>query len=153
FLLFTSDRDTPQGRSLFGLLAELPIPAGQERQPRLVRATLAMPWITNAALQDAVRDRFSDWGPHALERVATWLRMECGRLDPWTIPLNELLCALQDARDAERGPRWTPVDFLSRWARIFGVSARTLKRRLDDGTIRHLKHSSKLYQIAVEELP
>jgi hypothetical protein len=56
-----------------------------------------------------------------------------------------------DAPPAE--PAWTPADTLSRWAKLFGFSADTLKRRFKDGSIRYKKLSTKSYQIAVDDLP
>jgi hypothetical protein len=48
---------------------------------------------------------------------------------------------------------WTTPDSPSRWAKLFGFSVDTLKRRFDDGTVRHKKLSSKSYQIAIDDLP
>jgi hypothetical protein len=49
--------------------------------------------------------------------------------------------------------QWTTADGLSQWAKLFGFSVTTLKRRFKDGTIKHKKMSSKSYQIAVADLP
>jgi hypothetical protein len=54
---------------------------------------------------------------------------------------------------ADPAPLWTQADSPARWAKVFGMSVRTLMRRLDDGRIRNVKHSSKSYQIDVNALP
>ncbi len=48
---------------------------------------------------------------------------------------------------------WTTPDLPSQWARLFRVSRSTFMRRLQEGSIRHKKLSSKSYQIAVADLP
>jgi len=48
---------------------------------------------------------------------------------------------------------WTPADGPSQWAKTFGFSVSTLKRRFKDGRIRHKKLSPKSYQIAIADLP
>jgi hypothetical protein len=53
---------------------------------------------------------------------------------------------------ADDGP-WSEPDTPSRWAKRFGVSWDTLKRRFAEGAIRHKKLSSKSYQIHVNDLP
>jgi hypothetical protein len=51
------------------------------------------------------------------------------------------------------GIEWTPPDSPRRWAQLFDCSLSTLKRRFEDGSIRHKKLTSKRYQIAVDDLP
>jgi hypothetical protein len=51
------------------------------------------------------------------------------------------------------GVEWTTVDTLGRFAKLFGFSVDTLKRRFKDGSIRCKRLSSKSYQIAVDDLP
>src|SRR5207253_2923844 len=87
-----------------------------------------------------------------VDRLTTWLRMEFPSAgDVYGIPLREVADRL--AADAERRkpgnpppphpePEWTPADQPSRWAKLFGFSVDTLKRRCQDGTIRHKKLSS-----------
>jgi hypothetical protein len=48
---------------------------------------------------------------------------------------------------------WTTPDSPQRWAKVFGFSVDTLKRRFKAGQIRHKKLSTKSYQIAVDDLP
>jgi hypothetical protein len=48
---------------------------------------------------------------------------------------------------------WTTADGVSQWAKVFGVSADTMARKLRDGTIRNKKLTSKIYQIGVDDLP
>jgi hypothetical protein len=48
---------------------------------------------------------------------------------------------------------WTRPGGLSQWAKVFGFSPTTLKRRFNDGKIRHKKLSTKSYQVAVDDLP
>jgi hypothetical protein len=50
-------------------------------------------------------------------------------------------------------PEMTTADSPSRWAKMFGISLSTLKRRFADGSIRHKKLSTKSYQIAIDDLP
>ena len=50
-------------------------------------------------------------------------------------------------------PEWTTSDSPQRWAKLFGFSVDTLKRRFKDGKIKHKKLTSKSYQIAVDDLP
>jgi hypothetical protein len=50
-------------------------------------------------------------------------------------------------------PEWTPPDSPQRWAKLFGFSVDTLKRRIEEGVIRAKKLSTKKYQIAVDDLP
>ncbi len=54
---------------------------------------------------------------------------------------------------ADPNPEMTTPDSPGRWAKLFGFSANTLKRRFKDGAIRHKKLSSKSYQIAIDDLP
>jgi len=62
------------------------------------------------------------------------------------------LAPQQPAESASDGP-WSKPDSPKRWAKLFNLSWDTLKRRFDDGTIRHKKLSSKSYQIHVDDLP
>jgi hypothetical protein len=48
---------------------------------------------------------------------------------------------------------WTTADGPAQWAKMFGVSPTTFKRRLKDGSIRHKKLSTKSYQLAIDDLP
>lgn len=48
---------------------------------------------------------------------------------------------------------WTIADGPTQWAKLFGISPSTLKRRFKDGKIRHKELSAKSYQIAVDDLP
>jgi hypothetical protein len=50
------------------------------------------------------------------------------------------------------GP-WSEPNPPSQWAKRFGVSAATFKRRVKDGSIRHKKLTSKSYQIHIDDLP
>lgn len=64
---------------------------------------------------------------------------------------------LQERREAEGalevdGP-WSNPDGPGQWAKKFGCSWDTLKRRFDDGRIRYKKITSKSYKIHVDDLP
>jgi hypothetical protein len=48
---------------------------------------------------------------------------------------------------------YTPADSPSRWAKLFGVSPDTFKRRCKENKIRHRKFSSKSYQVLIADLP
>jgi hypothetical protein len=50
------------------------------------------------------------------------------------------------------GP-WSKPDSPKRWAGQFGISDRTFKRRVEDGTIRAKVLSDRLYQIHLGDLP
>jgi len=54
---------------------------------------------------------------------------------------------------SDDGEPWSKPDGLSQWAKKFGFSPDTLKRRFKDGTIRHKKLSIKSYRIHVDDLP
>lgn len=49
--------------------------------------------------------------------------------------------------------RWSKPNGLTQWAKVFGFSPDTLKRRFKDGSIRHKKMSTKNYRIHVDDLP
>jgi hypothetical protein len=48
---------------------------------------------------------------------------------------------------------WSDPKSPAQWARVFGVSWDTIKRRIKDGKITAKKLSMKLYQVAVKDLP
>lgn len=50
------------------------------------------------------------------------------------------------------GP-WSNPDGPQQWARMFGFSVDTLKRRFKAGKIRHKKHTTKSYSIHVDDVP
>ena len=50
-------------------------------------------------------------------------------------------------------PEWSRADSPSHWARVFGISVQTMKRRFKDDKIRNKKLSDKLYQISLDDLP
>jgi len=54
--------------------------------------------------------------------------------------------------DIPDGP-WSPPDSPASWAKRFGVSWDTLKRRFADGTIRHKKLTAKSYRIHLDDMP
>jgi hypothetical protein len=104
-----------------------------------------------------------------MERLTHWLEAEHGAAQGLDVQRSEVVALLQDAvirnKPREKGvsrqqkelppaePEWTPADTLSRWAKLFGFSVDTLKRRFKDGLIRHKKLSTKSYQIAVDDVP
>jgi hypothetical protein len=49
--------------------------------------------------------------------------------------------------------QWSEPDAPSQWAKRFGCSWDTLKRRFADGSIRHLKLSTKSYRIHLDDVP
>lgn len=59
----------------------------------------------------------------------------------------------QTAPAKEETVGWTTADGPAQWAKLFGISPATLKRRLKEGSIRHRKLSPKSYQIAIDDLP
>lgn len=54
---------------------------------------------------------------------------------------------------ATRDDRWSRPNSPSQWAKVFGFSVDTLKRRAEDGTIRAKKLSPKSWCIHVDDLP
>ena len=54
---------------------------------------------------------------------------------------------------AERQPVWSQPDTPQRWARMFGVSVDTIKRRFKDGSIPSQKLSDRSYQVDVAYIP
>ena len=65
-------------------------------------------------------------------------------------PSNPLPVAPTEAGESME---WTTPDGPTQWAKLYGFSPTTFKRRLPDGSIRHKKLSSKSYQIAIADLP
>lgn len=58
-----------------------------------------------------------------------------------------------DAAETPDNVQWSKADTPTRWAKVFGFSARTLKRRMKDGSIRVKVLSRRSYQIDVRHLP
>jgi hypothetical protein len=94
---------------------------------------------------EALRKLVPDWrnGPF-------FFKLRAEQLDEAVELLEELCVPLADATAT---PEWTRPDSPARWAKVFGFSTDTLKRRFEDGTIRNKKLSTKSYQIAVDDLP
>jgi hypothetical protein len=115
FLLFF-DYATPEGAILWELLARLP---EGEALARRNRALSAMHWTRDPVLRHRVRERFGEWGPAGLERVADWLATERPRTaDPWGIRLDELHEVLRPAPNSqpvEDLPSLASAADLARW--------------------------------------
>ena len=58
-------------------------------------------------------------------------------------------------RALENDPKavWSVADTPNRWAKKFGVSSRTFKRRVKEGRIRANKLSDRLYQVDTRDVP
>jgi len=54
---------------------------------------------------------------------------------------------------AKHADPWSQPDGPKQWAKKFGFSVDTLKRRFEDGSIRHKKLTTKSYCIHVDDLP
>jgi phytoene dehydrogenase-like protein len=54
---------------------------------------------------------------------------------------------------SETSVQWSKADSPKRWAKRFNISPATFKRRVQDGTIRALILSDRLYQVDLARLP
>jgi hypothetical protein len=73
----------------------------------------------------------------------------------WRRKLDEFIESLggQTTTAAQSDGPWSKADGPQQWAKKFGFSPDTLRRRFEDGTIRHKRLSSKSYRIHVDDVP
>lgn len=68
-------------------------------------------------------------------------------------PSLEVHLAKAAASGESAKPKWSKPDSPSRWAKQFGISPKTFKKRVEEGKIRAKVLSDRSYQIAVSDLP
>ena len=78
------------------------------------------------------------------EGVAKEIQLEWAAAKKW---------AAADLAKTGSKAEWSSADTPARWARVFQVSAKTFKRRVEDGKIRAKKLSDRSYQIDARDLP
>jgi hypothetical protein len=87
-----------------------------------------------------VRRHIADW---INGHIADWAKRELANL-PDPDPGNH-------SNDGD--VKWSKADSPARWAKVFGVSWSTLKRRFEKQTIRNKKLTTKSYQVAIADIP
>jgi hypothetical protein len=68
----------------------------------------------------------------------------------WTNRRNELLLVLEELAAPE--PQWSAPNTLDGWCRVFGVHRNTMRKRLQDGTLR-ARPFGRHWQIALDDIP
>ena len=61
--------------------------------------------------------------------------------------------AVENTAKSDREGLWSQQDTPTRWAKVFGVSVDTIKRRFKDQTIRNTKLSARSYRVNLHDLP
>ncbi len=108
-------------------------------------------WLQYAAVHRGPMDRYENYPQVAA--TALWELMNHCRAAPATDPAGTPVHTDRPTSESPADPEWTTPDSPQRWAKVFGFSVDTLKRRFKDKKIRYKKLSSKSYQIAVDDLP
>jgi hypothetical protein len=120
--------------------------SGHEASAGITRMALAM----LASPLEGINDPAEQWQLAQQLLARHWKAL--------VLPIEEV-ADLQERIRRERAAllseklQWTRVGSLGEWAKVFGVKPAIMAAMLKRGEVRHKKLTTKLYQIAVDDLP